>query len=225
MSRFKGQGAQHYDARIQKLIPGYSLLQQLTAAKLTSLFPSSAHVLIVGAGTGSETITLAKANPLWTFTALDISEDMLTIAQQNFASEHLQHRVNIHHGDISTLASDTPFDAIVCFFVMHFLAHKVAKHDFLLALNQKLKPGCFLFTADLMQPLSNLERRSQVIISQQLGFTPEQSHQMLERLNSDFYPLSQLEFEHLAKKTSFAKPIQYFQAFGFHAYMLEKWDE
>lgn len=221
MSRFEGRGSQHYDARIQKLIPGYSLLQQLTAAKLTSLFPSSANFLIVGAGTGSETITLAKANPLWTFTALDISEDMLIIAQQNFANENLNHRVNIHYGEISTLPSDTPFDAAICFFVMHFLPHNGAKHDFLLALNQKLKPGCFLFIADLMQPLSNLERSSQAMMSQQLGLTPEQSHQMLERLNLDFYPLSQPEFEHLVNKAAFAKPIQYFQAFGFHAHMLE----
>ncbi|MEM9275332.1 MAG: class I SAM-dependent methyltransferase [Cyanobacteria bacterium P01_F01_bin.143] len=221
MSRFEGQGSQDYDSRIQKLIPGYSLLQQLTAAKLQSLFQSSANFLIVGAGTGSETITLAKTNPLWTFMALDISEDMLKIAQQNFANKNLQHRVKIHHGEISTLASDILFDAAICLFVMHFLPHNGEKHDFLLALNQKLKPGCFLFIADLMKPLSALERRSQAMMSQQLGLTPEKSQQMLERLDSDFYPLSQSEFEHLANKTYFAKPIQYFQAFGFHAHMLK----
>ena len=221
MSRFEGQGSQNYDARIQKLIPGYSLLQQLTTAKLTSLFQSPANFLIVGAGTGSETITFSKANPLWTFTALDISEDMLNIAQQNFANENLKHRINIHHGEISTLASGTTFDAAICFFVMHFLPHNGAKYDFLLALNQKLKSDCFLFIADLMKPLSNLERRSQAMMSQHLGLTSEQSQQMLERLNSDFYPLSQLEFEHLANKAYFAKPIQYFQAFGFHAHMLK----
>ncbi|MGD1850795.1 MAG: class I SAM-dependent methyltransferase [Cyanophyceae cyanobacterium] len=120
MPRFEGQGSQNYDARIQKLIPGYSLLQQLTAAKLISLFPSSANFLIVGAGTGNETITFAKANPLWTFTAFDISEDMLAIAQVNFVHKNLNHRITVHHGEISTLPSDTFFDAVICFFVMHF---------------------------------------------------------------------------------------------------------
>ncbi|MEM7064835.1 MAG: class I SAM-dependent methyltransferase [Cyanobacteria bacterium P01_B01_bin.77] len=221
MARFEGQGSQDYDARIQKLIPGYLLLQQLTAAKLTVLFPSSANFLVVGAGTGSETMALAKANLRWTFTALDISADMLTIAQQNFAHENLHHRISVHHGDVNTLPLDTPFDAVICFFVMHFLPHNGKKYDFLLALNQRLKPDCFLFIADLMEPLSNLERRSQAMISQQLGLTPKQSQQMLERLNSDFYPLTQSEFEHLANQAFFVKPIQYFQAFGFHAHMLE----
>ena len=222
MPRFEGQGSHNYDARIQKLIPGYSLLQQLTAAKLASLFQASANFLVVGAGTGSETIAFAKANPLWTFTALDISEDMLEIARRNFSNENLQHRINIYCGELSTFISETPFDAVICFFVMHFLPHNGIKQDVLLALNQQLKSSCFLFMADLMTPLSNHERRAQAVMSQNLGLTLAQSQQMLERLDSDFYPLSQSEFEHLANKASFAKPIQYFQAFGFHAYMLEK---
>ncbi|MEM6502678.1 MAG: class I SAM-dependent methyltransferase [Cyanobacteria bacterium P01_C01_bin.89] len=222
MPRFEGQGSQNYDTRIQKLIPGYSLLQQLTAAQLLSLFPSSANFLIVGAGTGSETITFAKANPHWTFTALDISEDMLAIARKKFTDECLNHRINIHHGDISTFKPETPFDAAICFFVMHFLADNGEKYELLQLIKQNLKSGCFLFIADLMKPLSSLERQSQAIMAQQLGLTSKESQKMVERLDLDFYPLSQLEFGHLASKSSFATPIQYFQALGFHAHMLEK---
>ncbi|MEM8637887.1 MAG: class I SAM-dependent methyltransferase [Cyanobacteria bacterium P01_G01_bin.54] len=221
MSRFTHQGSQSYDARIQKLIPGYALLQQLTTAKLRSLLPSAANLLIVGVGTGSETLTFAKANTSWTFTAVDISADMLDLARQNFAKANLENRINIHHGELSTVPTDQTYDVAICFFVLHFLPNDGSKEALLFAIQQRLKPSCFLFIADLMQPLSSLERRAQAIMSQQLGLSDEQAQQMLERLNSDFYPLSDLELEHLARETRFSQPIQYFQALGFHSHMLK----
>ena len=63
MPTFTGEEAQNYDSRITKLVPGYALIHQLTGAQLLALYPDSATILVVGAGTGKRNCRACSAKP------------------------------------------------------------------------------------------------------------------------------------------------------------------
>ena len=222
MSRFQGDGSKEYDARIQKLIPGYNLLQELTVASLLESLGDEARLLVVGAGTGSESLRLLHANKHWTLTALDISTDMLEIARQRFVEKQVESQVSLHHGEVSTLPAEPVFDCALCFFVLHFLPADGSKVTMLREIQSRLKPGACLFLADLMKPAHEHERLFQARMSTSLGLSPVKAEKMLSRLEADFFPLSEEGLETLARASGFQRPHRYFQAFGFHGFLLQK---
>ena len=65
MPTFNHEEANHYDERILRLVPGYELLHQATAAQLATTLNDDACILVVGAGTGKEIIELAALKPSW----------------------------------------------------------------------------------------------------------------------------------------------------------------
>ena len=219
MSRFENEGSQTYDQRITKLIPGYELLHQLTAAKLTLLLPEEANILVVGAGTGKEILQLSKLDASWQFTALDPSEDMLDIAQSNFKQQNINNRVDIHVGKTSGLNHQQRYHAVLCQFVMHFMP-KENKRELLSTIHSRLKPGGSLLISDLMKASSEHQRLAQAKASNLRGLPSQEADQMLKRMQTDFYPLDIREYTDLLKTIGFCEPTSYFQALrfqGFHA--------
>ena len=222
MNRFTENGSRDYDKRIVKLIPGYHLLHQLSAAKLTLLLPRKAKILVVGAGTGSEIIELTQNGKEWSFTAVDTSQDMLDIANSKFAEAGIKHRVESYSGDIFDLDRRNTYDAALCLFVMHFMPSHAQKRGVLKAIYDALKLGAPLLYADLMESESDNDRLAQAEISRSLGLSEDASHQMLDRLTSDFYPLNSLELKKMMKDSGFLSVTQYYQALRYHAYQALK---
>ncbi|WP_443939136.1 peptide chain release factor N(5)-glutamine methyltransferase [Pedobacter sp. MW01-1-1] len=81
----------------------------LTDYKLS--VPADLAILDVGTGSGCIPIALKKNLPFAQIASMDISEDALSIAQQNAAK--LQTEVNFIHADILTYKSKGKFDIIV----------------------------------------------------------------------------------------------------------------
>ncbi len=83
-------------------------------------YPAGSHVLEVGCGVGSQTITLARRSPEATFTAIDIATDSLATAQRRAELAGMTN-VEFRHADIWSLAeSPARFDHVfVCFVVEH----------------------------------------------------------------------------------------------------------
>ena len=75
-----------YDDHIRKLIPGYELVHQQIDAILTAELPETAHILVVGCGTGYELTYLLVHHPQWQITAIDPSRAMLEQAQNTIRS-------------------------------------------------------------------------------------------------------------------------------------------
>ncbi|MBR6060439.1 MAG: peptide chain release factor N(5)-glutamine methyltransferase [Spirochaetales bacterium] len=77
---------------------------------------SPINVLEIGVGSGIITISLAKHRPLWTFTAIDISEAAIRTARQN-ADIILKNThncaINIIHQDFFLYSTPETFDIIV----------------------------------------------------------------------------------------------------------------
>lgn len=79
---FDGERAKNYDCQIPILLPGYKALHSTACSLLQLDLEERAHLLIVGAGTGTEIMQLGESNLGWSFTGVDPSPDMVAIAQQ-----------------------------------------------------------------------------------------------------------------------------------------------
>ncbi len=217
MSRFEGGASADYDSRIHRLVPGYGLLHQLTAAQLLSRLPDQARILVVGAGTGSEILPLAKQRPLWKFTALDISADMLEVAQQRFAVAvaEIEDRVEIHAGPVAELSQAAKYDAAICLLVTHFIPDDGSKQELLRGIGLRIKASAPLLLADLMNSADEWQHNAQWFASVQLGMAAEAADMMLSRLQQDFHLLDDDGLTTLLVDSGFLAPTTYFQSLGF----------
>ncbi|KZN54271.1 hypothetical protein N474_18145 [Pseudoalteromonas luteoviolacea CPMOR-2] len=221
MPTFTGEEALNYDQRIGKLVPGYALLHQITAAQLAVTLSPNAIILVIGAGTGREIIELADANKDWHFIAQDVSADMLAIADQNFTNLGIRERVTIHHGTIGGDAYKA--DAALCLLVMHFVQGEHDKSALLGQVYTNLKPEGQLYLADLMSPENDFEREAQFqYCHTALGLTEQGVTKMRRNFTDEFFPISTQCLTELLENIGFSTPTPYFKALGFSAFSTHK---
>lgn len=60
---FNASQSSIYDRKIRASIPGYESLHEMTNDFIQAIIPQKANILIVGAGTGMEIVSLGVANP------------------------------------------------------------------------------------------------------------------------------------------------------------------
>ncbi|MFT3660527.1 MAG: class I SAM-dependent methyltransferase [Gordonia sp. (in: high G+C Gram-positive bacteria)] len=218
--RFAAQNALGYDARIVNLVPGYAELHEISAAVLAARLPERARVLVVGAGTGTETLALAQQNPGWELVGVDPSADMLAIARRRAAAESLD-TVTFHEGYVGDLADEKPFDAAVSLLVMHFVAGDDEKRDYLADIAGRLRPGAPLLLCDLMEhDEDDLDVMAEYAAARGVG--AEAHAGIRQRLQTDFFPLDDDALRALAAETGFTAPRPYFRGVAFAANELRR---
>lgn len=72
------------------------------------------RILEVGTGTGLISLMLAQRNPNAKITALDLNEDAVKLAQENFKNALFSERLNVFHQDFKTFESQKEYDFVVC---------------------------------------------------------------------------------------------------------------
>jgi len=135
--KFTGRDAEYYDRYLGPII--FEPYGQYLASKIDSTNVKS--VLELACGTGRVTRHIRKALPATVkLIASDISNDMLTIAQQELDHDGIEFRVE----DIQSLSfPDNSFDLIICQFGMMFLPDKKKGFE---EIYRVLKPGgMFMF--------------------------------------------------------------------------------
>lgn len=116
----------------------------LISASISSYLPHAKEILDVGCGTGSVTIRLAEKQ--FDVTGVDLSEDMLTVAQAKCNEANVQ--VRLLQQDMRELAGFThPFDVVtICCDSLNYLENEKDVKSTFHAVNQQLKPGgLFIF--------------------------------------------------------------------------------
>lgn len=218
MPSFTGEEATNYDERIKRLVPGYDLLHQLTAAQCQVQLQADAKVLVVGAGTGSEIVNIALANPHMQFVAQDTSQDMLNIAQARFEEAGISDRVTCSCTELTALEGS--FDAALCLLVMHFVADDGGKFALLQSIRAHLKGGAWLWLADLMQPLTPFERDAQFKVCEQLGLSEAGVQRTKGAFEHEFYALNRMRLAELLEQTEFGAAHCYFKALSFTGFAI-----
>ncbi len=139
--------AQTYDDEIQRIIPGYRVLHDISHNILKSALPKDAHVLIGGSGTGKEAMEYALENPGWKITGFDIALQMVNRATSKVVGKGLQSRIKIIHGSVSGVEQQD-FDGATSLLVAHFIPGK-DKKDYIIDISSRLKPAAKFIIADI----------------------------------------------------------------------------
>ena len=71
-------------------------------------------ILEVGTGTGLISLMLAQRNANAKITALDLNEDAVKLAQENFKNSPFSERLQAFHQDFKTFESQKEYDFVVC---------------------------------------------------------------------------------------------------------------
>lgn len=102
----------------------YWLLNLPFIKMVSKLDSCNQKVLDIGTGPGWNSIGIAKRNPDWKFTAIDISPDMLAIAKKNAIAEGVADRINFIEADATQLPfQDGEFGLVISHFMLHHIDH------------------------------------------------------------------------------------------------------
>jgi tRNA (cmo5U34)-methyltransferase len=126
-----------YAERAMKLVPGLMDMQRMAAVLLAERAPSTARILVVGAGGGVELKTFADAHHGWRFDGVDPSAPMLAMARTTLGP--LASRVALHEGTVD-VAPEGPFDGATRLLTLHFIAPDERRRT-LREIHRRLKPG------------------------------------------------------------------------------------
>lgn len=148
MEPFGKEHAAIYDNQFQNIAPVRDGLQ-LTVRLALSGLPENASLLCVGAGTGTEVLTLADAYPRWRFCLVEPATAMLDIARKRLNEAGLSDRCTFHEGYLDTLETGQTFDGATALLVSHFLTDAAERTRFFSGIADRLAPGGLLVSADL----------------------------------------------------------------------------
>jgi len=145
--------AKIYDDEIERIIPGYRALHDISHHILKSALPDDAHLLIGGSGTGKETIEYALENPRWRITGFDIAENMINTASSKVEQNRLSNRIQLIHGGIDEIMQED-FDGATSLLVAHFIP-KEEKEKFIKGISCRLKSGAKFIIADVCNDIDS----------------------------------------------------------------------
>lgn len=149
-NNFDGPRSSRYDRKIRASIPGYEALHAMVHDFLRQALPETAHILVVGAGTGMEILTLGAAHPGWRFTAIDLSADMLAIGRANVEAAGLADRVAFHLGQVHELPDGPACDGATSILISHFIKPREERERFFRSIASRLRAGAPLVTAEIV---------------------------------------------------------------------------
>lgn len=214
---FDEERAAAYDERIRRLVPGYDVLHEAVACVAGEMLPPDAHVLVVGAGTGAEIVTLGRPHPEWHFTAVDPSAEMLDRCRKTVKANGLGNRVEYVQDRIERFSTKIRFDGATSVFVSHFLQSQSKKRQYFEAVARALSANAPLILADLFRPSSDSAfeqlmatwRRS----LRSAGTTPDEVERIFDRIERQISLVSENTLEHILDDTGFNIPTRFVQSF------------
>jgi tRNA (cmo5U34)-methyltransferase len=223
---FDAQRASVYDSKIRKIVPGYETMHDLSLGLLHHHFPSQAHILVAGAGTGQEVIACGQVNPAWRITGVDPTEKMLSIAKIHIEYANLAERVDLHLGEVKDLPIEVHFDAATSILVMQFIPDNGGKKAYLKEIASRLKPGGKFIVIDLVG--DKAAREFEVFLSSwktrqlRLGEDAEEVHKEFEHILRDIGFITEDRMRDLLQEAGFKDICKFFQAYLFCGWIAEK---
>ncbi len=122
---------------------------------------------------------------------------------------------------MSQLDTDQNFDAALSILVTHFISY-AEKSNFLKQIYETLKPGGMFITFDLVKMVSLQEKLSLKYICENNGLSEKQTGAMLQRLEDDFFALSEQETFQLLKQTGFSQVKRFTQLLCYEGFIAQR---
>ena len=146
---FDGDYGESYEALARQVIPGYLTFFPMFTALIEPDLPPGARVLVIGAGTGIELVTLKRVRPDLQLHGVDPSEQMLEIARRRVAEAGVADGVSFQLGYAEDVPAAPLFDAATLINVLHFVPDDGSKAALLGDIARRMKPGGVFVFFDL----------------------------------------------------------------------------
>ncbi|OKH54108.1 SAM-dependent methyltransferase [Calothrix sp. HK-06] len=202
-----------YDEMARQVLPGYEAMHTMALSILKSQLPTTANLLIVGAGTGMELIRYSQSNPKWSFLGIDPSANMLEIARTKIEQHNLSERITLQQTYTHELTSTPLYDAATSILVMHFIPDD-SKLGFLQSIAQRLKEGAPFILVDIFgkKGTPEFERIITYIQSywQEMGRTEINIKEMLATFEKGIYPVEEARVYELLQQTGFTNITRFY---------------
>jgi ubiquinone/menaquinone biosynthesis C-methylase UbiE len=138
-----------------------------------------ASILDIGCGPGTFTLDLARmAGPQGKVIAIDIQEQMLTMAREKIAKAGLLDRVQFHRCSGDKLGISTQADFILTFYMVHEAPHPLDLIDQICSL---LSSGGYYFLAEPKMHVSKLHYDEVVTRCEKNGLTAVSQYGIISR--------------------------------------------
>lgn len=212
-----------YQSDIRVLLPTYDGLHTLVDAYLRPFVPDEGRVLIVGAGGGTELITLSVAHPNWTFTAIDPAANMIASARSRAEEVGVAERILWCCGSIDAAGPDL-HDAATCILVLHFVAGDDDRRALLQGIASRLRQGARLILVSAVRD----DDHASALHSQALydGAIAATGHERLAaKLRQNIEQSAAIPGEHLKqllRDAGFSEPLQFFQTYQFVGWLTQR---
>lgn len=217
--------AKNYDRRIHQVIPGYATVHELARVAVGELVGGKGRVLIVGAGTGRETVDIAKAYPGLRLVGVDPSPAMIAKARGNVARAGLGRRVKLFEGLVGDL-DDGGFDAATLILVMHFVADDGSKLELLRAVGKRLKRGRPLILTDMFGDREDKGFRRLMDVWQRFqaerGVERKEIKKGKVYIRKDIHLIAERRLARLLHAAGFGAPEPFFRALVFGGWIAFK---
>ena len=218
--------APKYDQAIRLLIPAYEALHAMSHSFLRSELPDRAEILVVGAGTGMELMTIGMANPGWRFTAVDPSPEMMALCLANVAAAGLSDRVELHQGVVAQLPDKPRYDAATAILVSHFMQEDNKKRSFFQSICSRLRHGAPLISADLygdkesaeFQPLFTAWKR----FCSLSGMSAAEIEKVFAHIESNISFIPERKRNQLLEQSGFGNTFSFYRALLFGGWVSRK---
>jgi tRNA (cmo5U34)-methyltransferase len=221
VSHFDSARAEIYDTNILKFIPGYQLFQSLVLDIISASGIQAPKILVIGAGTGTESLNLAKKFPLAEIYALDPSSDMLNKLSEKITQEQITN-IHLKHSYLADL-QEYDFDFVLSCLVMHFILDELSdktndqelcKKSFLKQVYDRMKPNASLILVDKCVDEIDHDQIFSYWKTFQInnGKTTQEADDNLALINSELPIVSSARIKDLASQLGFTKIIKFFKA-------------
>jgi len=198
-------------------VPGLADLHRMAMLLLAEHAPGTAHMLIVGAGGGMETRSLAEAQPDWRFTGVDPSPAMIDLARRTLAP--FADRVELLEGTIDQAPLDL-FDGATCILTLHHIEQDERLRT-LREIRRRLRPGASLVVAGHSAPGPDPERwmTRSVAFGDRAGIDWAKSSATASMITERLPLLTPAEEEDLLREAGYSEVALFYAAFSFRGWV------
>jgi tRNA (cmo5U34)-methyltransferase len=206
-----------YVEEASRRVPGLMDLHRMTMLLLAEHAPVAAHILIVGAGGGMETKSLAEEQPDWRFTGIDPSLAMLDLARRTLST--VAGRVELLEGTIDQ-APLGPFDGAACILTLHHIKRN-ERLRMLREIRRRLRPGASLVVAEHSAPGPDPERwmMRSVAFGDRAGIDWAKSAATAKTMTERLPLLTPSEEKDLLREAGYSEIALFYAAFSFRGWV------
>ena len=202
----------NFDGGIAKTIPRYNeILSDAVDYVLSCGTPMD--WLDAGGGTGNLVKLAAERSPYSGFTIMDVSEEMLSIAEGKLGKECKYVLGDVREPPFGKMT----FDAITCIQCLHYLGEE-GRRKALSAFHEMLGPnGVLVYTEHVAPNTPHGYESMRAVFNDFLienGRTPEAAEKYLNRYNTEYFPLTVEQHLSLLRELGYTDVEMFWYSYG-----------